>query len=847
MMSLLRHGAAALCTFLVFCMPALAQNSTPVEAFIAREKLQHSFRPLAGLFREELSHASPSVDSYVYKASSLRLDTDALNHLMTTGYKGIRLSLPDGEGGIFELDLARFNILSQGFTLKASGQNGAVTVPYVPGLFYRGVIDNIPGSLAAFSFFNNELYGVFSIPGKGNFSVTPNTMLGDTKEHYLLYNDADLKVIRRQQACLSSEPEMPGREEGPLAARLTYNNCRDVEVMLQADYATYLSRGSSVTDVTNYLTSVFNVMSVLYRNEGIYTSIKAVNVNTVSDDYQSLTNSSLAFLTKFGQLTQNNMGGADLAHLVSTRYGGTLGGVAWLDVLCEGYLGPVQHAGPYAFSNIYANETAGTFPTYTWNVECMTHEMGHNLGSPHTHNCIAWSGGAIDGCAPTVNAAYTEDGPCATGPIPSAAVKGTIMSYCHLLSGVGINFSNGFGPQPGDLIRNRVSTGACAANYLPDTVLTVAGTTLMATRECTDEAGLTFYWNDNETADESDDRLVLKLKKGSNDIGTLDSTGFAVTTVTLPAYGGNTGTPVSFPGGMAGGPAAAMNRYWNVTPVAQPSGTVEVYFPFSQQDISDIGGSIAGISSYTDLRFYKMGTGVDPDPAGGFTGATTANTTIYTYSPTTAGTATWTYAVSGNTRFARFLVSSFSGGGGFGANTAPLPLSLLWFRGEAAGGAVSLGWEVMQEQGIKEYLVERSADALHYEPLSIVAAQNLEQHRYNTMDYTPRQGSNYYRLWARNNDGTQQVAGMTQVWLRQEAGMNIYPNPAAEELHITLTGRVSGQGRLELLDVNGRVLSKTILDKADNALNVRAFAKGVYFLRLTLDGTTIHQKLLIQK
>jgi hypothetical protein len=31
------------------------------------------------------------------------------------------------------------------------------------------------------------------------------------------------------------------------------------------------------------------------------------------------------------------------------------------------------------------------------------------------------------------------------------------MSYCHLLSGVGINFNNGFGQQPGDLIRNRIA------------------------------------------------------------------------------------------------------------------------------------------------------------------------------------------------------------------------------------------------------------------------------------------------------------------------------------------------------------------------------------------------------
>lgn len=37
------------------------------------------------------------------------------------------------------------------------------------------------------------------------------------------------------------------------------------------------------------------------------------------------------------------------------------------------------------------------------------------------------------------------------------------MSYCHLTS-VGINFNNGFGPQPGDLIRNRVLAASCLSS-----------------------------------------------------------------------------------------------------------------------------------------------------------------------------------------------------------------------------------------------------------------------------------------------------------------------------------------------------------------------------------------------
>ena len=91
----------------------------------------------------------------------------------------------------------------------------------------------------------------------------------------------------------------------------------------------------------------------------------------------------------------------------------------------------------------------------------MTHEMGHSLGSPHTHAC-AWNGNstAIDGCGPS--AGYSEG---CDAPLPTNG--GTIMSYCHLVPSVKIDFLNGFGPQPAALIRNTVNSKGCLAQIVP--------------------------------------------------------------------------------------------------------------------------------------------------------------------------------------------------------------------------------------------------------------------------------------------------------------------------------------------------------------------------------------------
>jgi hypothetical protein len=84
----------------------------------------------------------------------------------------------------------------------------------------------------------------------------------------------------------------------------------------------------------------------------------------------------------------------------------------------------------------------------------ITHEMGHLIGSRHTHACV-WNGNntAIDGCA------GSTEGTCSLPGNPPEG--GTIMSYCHI-TGVGINFNLGFGSQPGNVIRNTVNgSGNC--------------------------------------------------------------------------------------------------------------------------------------------------------------------------------------------------------------------------------------------------------------------------------------------------------------------------------------------------------------------------------------------------
>ena len=158
------------------------------------------------------------------------------------------------------------------------------------------------------------------------------------------------------------------------------------------------------TSITNYVTGLFNVAGVLYENEDVLIGIKTIKIWTTPDGYRK--NNSRALLDDFSDAIKNDIDG-DIGHCLTTTPG-SLGGIAWVDVLCSSY-NPIQHYNRTAISDI--GTSYRQYPQYSWSAMVITHEMGHNLGSPHTHSCSWGPQGnqALDNCAST-------QGGCAPGP-----------------------------------------------------------------------------------------------------------------------------------------------------------------------------------------------------------------------------------------------------------------------------------------------------------------------------------------------------------------------------------------------------------------------------------------------
>ncbi|AKS42244.1 M12 family metallo-peptidase [Wenzhouxiangella marina] len=130
-----------------------------------------------------------------------------------------------------------------------------------------------------------------------------------------------------------------------------------------------------------------------------------------------------AELNEFGTYWQNNYGGVQRTHaaMISGRLSSqnSASGIAWVDSYCR-----TQNAGgSYSYNQLFRNPS---FPAAT-SAGLFAHELGHNLGSPHTH-CYS----------PPIDQCYAVEPGCYSGPTscPTAGF-GTLMSYCHFSSACG--------------------------------------------------------------------------------------------------------------------------------------------------------------------------------------------------------------------------------------------------------------------------------------------------------------------------------------------------------------------------------------------------------------------------
>jgi hypothetical protein len=369
----------------------------------------------------------------------LELDPDELEVLLRGGESSLRVTLPLGEEGEMVLLLSERYLFSDGYPSVFKASDPGTPLRDFKARFFWGEVEGTEESQVSFSVFKGEVVAFIYADGE-QYSLAK---MGKEKSGaHLFYRDNDLLRSNESQCFFDEDEHSISGPGTPRSAMVDSSNC--VAVYVEANHDIYLQKGT-VNAAAAYVLGAFNQVAILYDNESIEFTVSELVVWDEPSPYTGPGSSQ--YLVQFRNHLNGNYNG-DLAHLVG--FGGG-GGVAYLDVLCFNYWG-------VAYSGIAASYQ--DVPIYSWTVMVIAHEIGHNLGSKHTHAC-AWNGNntAIDGCGP--EAGYSEG---CDAPLPSG---GTIMSYCHLVGSVGIDLSLGFGPQPGDLMRANVYSASCLDECSP--------------------------------------------------------------------------------------------------------------------------------------------------------------------------------------------------------------------------------------------------------------------------------------------------------------------------------------------------------------------------------------------
>lgn len=358
------------------------------------------------------------------------------------------------KGTVYELALQRHYFQTSGYALTL--KSGSAAVDRSRAYYYSGSVLGQQG-WATLAVVDGTLRLLIA-HDDGNIEIVRKD------GNYIGYEHHDRKVPL-QYSCQRTDADSPTVQDTKAGdSRLGPADC--LELSISCDHASYIANGSSVANTEAWALSILNDVATTYSNEGIELVVTQTIVWDTPDPYASTTNKT-ELRNLFVSTIEDNYEGR-VAYLFSTR--DLDGGLAYgIGGFCEDH---TSFPGPFAVATTLST-TIDPYPTYSFNTQVVAHELGHVLGARHTHACV-WSGGQqVDDCGNVwaeTNGFTPEGTGCYDADQPILPTSGTIMSYCDLVSGVGINLANGMGTEVGTFLLDTYNAATCSTGGLCATI-----------------------------------------------------------------------------------------------------------------------------------------------------------------------------------------------------------------------------------------------------------------------------------------------------------------------------------------------------------------------------------------
>lgn len=362
-----------------------------------------------------------------------------------------------GDRDLVVLEIERFRVFAPNAKIVVHSADGDRIHPTPKNFYYRGRVEGEPDSTVVMTVLDGGLVRGL-IVRSGRYWVFSGDSINKSIPVTLRVREVEPVVELEHDAqgfeCATDTLEMPPRPGSENGIEISYQKAAGytARIAVETDNEFFNLFGDS-TDATNYVADIIAFGSAMYSAE-VNTSWVLQHLSlwpTGNADPWSQSSPDCG-LYEFGRYW-NDFNQSIFRTTAAFFSGNTINaGIAWAGVLCYGpfnvNLGQAcsglspsidNYGGEYAYIGGMDGNFDLNSPGVVWDIVAVTHEIGHNFDSPHTH-CYAGVGGnanQIDECY-SGEIDYTGTYTCYSGPtsLPSGCPGpgngcGTIMSYCH--------------------------------------------------------------------------------------------------------------------------------------------------------------------------------------------------------------------------------------------------------------------------------------------------------------------------------------------------------------------------------------------------------------------------------
>lgn len=175
----------------------------------------------------------------------------------------------------------------------------------------------------------------------------------------------------------------------------------------------------------------------------------------------------------------------------------------------------------------------------------------------------------------------------------------------------------------------------------------------------------------------------------------------------------------------------------------------------------------------------------------------------------------------------------------------PLPVTMLNFSGGCNNNAITLNWTTATETNNDHFTVLRTSGNYSFDTVATIPGghNSTQPLHYSWTDELPQPGTNYYRLYQADENGSTTFSGFVAVASCVSFDISVYPNPGNGEFTIKMNLENKAEVRYRVTDITGRLIreTNTLILEAGNQQHLLAMHDvnaGVYFLEVSIGNET---------